>query len=435
MPSSTRLAAERIVASMRQKFGGPNTVVLVDQSEFGHLDLEAYARFEADMKARGFALMGDLEILEVSKSPTSIIARAMIRTMLSSDGRVIAEYYQLRPRIWRRFKLLLRGLLNLRLVDAPRIFARGMLVRHCVGFETEFKDGRQLITSNAQAAGMMSGPASIERHYSPYGTPTSTLIEYHLKRVKEVTDGDPEKVVQLRSLDDILNMQMRQQMMKVAHRKSIEWISHSEMQAMSGGNPEAGDAVFSEVRRLLTEEREQRGPSPPPSSGGVSYQRMKLSSLDEPQDHQLLQNVYEHLANLLGENGQRIESIAHLGDTPTPAKHMWYLWWCAAEVCGSGVSGWLVNHAPAAPAVIASHAALKAADAVEALELLEAGFAPARAWDAPFLHSSEVGWFDQFRGNPEWPSFDEIDSASYGAFAEPLSSKAAAYIRKHRAVL
>jgi hypothetical protein len=257
-PSPYRDVAEKIVASMRHNFGAPHTMVKADPSEFGHLDLEAYARFEAEMRERKYDLVADLEILEVSTSPTAVIARTMIRTMLSSDGRVLAQYYQVRPRMGRRIKMLLRGLLNLRLIAAPMSFAQGMIVRHCVSFETEFDDGRHLMTSNAQAAAMLSGPKSIVRHFFPYGTPTAVLIEHHLARVQEITGGDPGKAVAMRTFDDVLEMQKRQNLMKVAHRRSIEWLTQSEMLAMSGSSPETGEAVFAEVQRLLAEERQER---------------------------------------------------------------------------------------------------------------------------------------------------------------------------------
>ena len=166
-----------------------------------------------------------------------------------------------------------------------------------------------------------------------------------------------------------------------------------------------------------------------------TYQPMPPALLEEAQDHQLLQNVYEHLASLLGNQWHPLENIELLGATPQAARHAWYVWWFEAEVGGSGISGWLVNHAPAASVIISSHQALATIGASEALELLEAGFALAQAWDAPFIHSREAAWFNQFRGDHKWPSFDEIDAASYSVCSTPLSSFAAKYIRQHRATL
>ena len=166
-----------------------------------------------------------------------------------------------------------------------------------------------------------------------------------------------------------------------------------------------------------------------------TYTPINVALLDEADDHCLFQNVYEHLADLLGEDWHPLENIEQLSGTPQTAKHVWYLWWFSAEVGGSGISGWLVNHAPATSVIIASHAALKAANAVDALELLEAGFAPARALDAPFLLSREVAWFDHFRGSYKWPGFEEIDAASYDICEAPLSTIAATFIRKHRSDL
>jgi hypothetical protein len=162
---------------------------------------------------------------------------------------------------------------------------------------------------------------------------------------------------------------------------------------------------------------------------------MPPALLDEEHDHQLLQNVYEHLASLLGTEWHPIESIETLDGLPAAAKIAWYIWWFEAEVGGSGISGWLVDHAPAASVIIASHEALATIGASEGLELLEAGFAPARVQDAPFLDAPEAAWFDRFPVDPKWPSLEAIDAASYEVCSTPLSSFAATYLRQNRSAL
>ena len=253
MSNSIRQAAQAILASMR-RVAGTQTYVPADPLKFLHLDLGAYDRVMRELQARGFRLLADLELVEVSKSPTSVIAPTINRVMVSSDGRVVAEYYQVKPRIGRRIKLLMRGLANLRLIAAPKNFLKGMVTRHCTGFETEFADGRQLLTSNAESAGMLAGPPQLERKFFPYGTPAVTVLEDHMRRLAQITETSGIETVEARSLDEALAMQRRQHLLKAAYRKSNEWVSRAEIQAMSGGNPQLASEVFAEVRKLLLEE-------------------------------------------------------------------------------------------------------------------------------------------------------------------------------------
>lgn len=253
MASPIRQAAEKILKSMQNTYSNPPAMVAADEKNFNHLDLNAYRKFSEDLKAANFRLVGDLEMPELSKSPTTLIERTMIRNAISVDGHMLAVYYQTKPRIGRRIKLLIRGILNLRLIDAPQDFIKAMATRHCVEFETEFRDGKQLITSNAEAAGMMSSPPSIESNFFPYGTPTTVLLERHMKRLLEISKENPPIILQ--SLDDILQMQKRQSMLKIAYRSSVQWVTQQEMLDMSGGNTNMAEEVFSEIQKIIAEQQ------------------------------------------------------------------------------------------------------------------------------------------------------------------------------------
>jgi hypothetical protein len=260
MSNSITAAAQSIVATMKRHYSAPHTMVLANESEFDHLDLGAYRSLQKELEASGFRAVGDVEILEVSNSPTTLIARTMIRNMLSADGLVLAQYYQVKPRIGRRLRLLLRGLLNGRWIDAPKNFLEGMKTRHCTGFETEFDHGGQLVTSNAQAASAISGPSTIENIFFPYGTPISILMSRHLKRLADITAAEPKAhPVPMQSLEAIFAMQRRQNLQKIAHRSAVQWVTQTEVRDMSGGKDQLSDAVFAEVQRLLAEEQLQNG--------------------------------------------------------------------------------------------------------------------------------------------------------------------------------
>jgi hypothetical protein len=246
--SGVTKAARRILESLQRRYGAPHTMVPVSEADFAHLDLPAYRTFRAAMEAAGFRYLGDLEVLEVSRSPTTLLARTMIRGMISEDGVIASDYFHVKPRVWRYLKLLATGLRNLRFVDAPRAFARGMHTRHC----TEFDDGTSLVTSNAQAASMITSPPTIETSFSPYGTPPSILLQAHRTRVEEILRAKTQvRPVVVASLSDPLQMNKRQSTQKTAYRATVQWVTKAELQGMSAGRPEIADLVFAEVQKLL----------------------------------------------------------------------------------------------------------------------------------------------------------------------------------------
>lgn len=255
MSDSISKAAKSIVESMKHMYSTPHTIVPIDEKDFGHLALSEYKFFRDTMEAEGFKYLADLEILEVSNSPTSVIARTMIRSLISNDGAIATNYYQVMPNIFRRLKLLLRGIINLRWIAAPKNFMHAMKTRHCIDFETEFSDDTFLITTNAETAGLISGPPTIENHFFPYGTPYTVLLKAHRARLQVIlhnNQGLSPKAHQ--SLPDILQMQKRQNAQKMAHRATMQWVTQSELQGLSPGNTELANTVFDEVQKLLNED-------------------------------------------------------------------------------------------------------------------------------------------------------------------------------------
>lgn len=251
--------AKSIVARMKKQYSTPHTMVAVDEAEFQHLNLDDYQTFRDMLEEQGFRYIADLEILEVSNAPNSVIARTMIRTMASKDGYITTGYYQVMPNVRNRLKNLLIGLSNMRFIDAPVGFIKAMKTRHCSEFETEFDDGSFLTTSNAQSAGSLSGPLSIESHFFPYGTPISSLLEVHQKRLNEIlSSNEGRKPIAMRTLTDILQSGQRLKSLKNAHRAASQWITKEELQKMSGGNPELANEVYAEIQKLLAQEQAAR---------------------------------------------------------------------------------------------------------------------------------------------------------------------------------
>ncbi len=249
MSESVSEAARTILEIIKRQYQSDYTIVSVNETDFPHLALSRYRAFQAEMEAENFSFMSDLEILEVSQSPTSVIARTMIRSMLSRDGTINAGYYQIKPNLERRVKLLLKGLKNLRWIDAPRSFLNSLGTKNYFDFETALSDGTFLVTTNIQPS--ISNPPSVETHYLPFATPASAMLQFHKQQLEEKLKNNAAiSPGTMSSLPDILAMQKRQRDQKTAYRATVQWITQSELQTMSGGNPDLANAIFNDIQKL-----------------------------------------------------------------------------------------------------------------------------------------------------------------------------------------
>lgn len=176
----------------------------------------------------------------------------MMRIMVSEDGSIAAEYNQNRQLRWPLLKKLAAGLLGLSWISAPKYFVRDMKTRHCVGFASEFDDGRYLVTSNAEAAGMITQPPNMEQHYFPWGTSVPVLLDAHRKRQQEMLlESQGVKSLVAWPVEDILQAHDRLSTQKCEYRASVQWITQDELRAMSNGNHAYADEVYAEIKKLL----------------------------------------------------------------------------------------------------------------------------------------------------------------------------------------
>jgi ATP-dependent Clp protease adapter protein ClpS len=249
--------AKRLLAEMKWIYAQAHTLVSVEEGEIPQLDLAAYRKFRKEMEAEGFRYIGDIENLQLSNSPYSMLARTMAREMLSPQGDIIAAYYQVKPRMSRRLQMLGRGLLNGRVISAPRNFIASLKTRHCIDFISEFTLGGYLITSNAATVGKISHPQTIESTYFPFATPWPQLLQAHRQRLAEILQagaGQVQAVVK-HSLVDIINGHQRFTEQLHAYRVSVNWITEEELQAFARGKPELASVLYAEIQKLLKDEQ------------------------------------------------------------------------------------------------------------------------------------------------------------------------------------
>jgi hypothetical protein len=251
MNASIEFAAARILQRMQETYGKPSTRWRVDESAFTNLDLGAYRRIRADLDAAGFAFLQDVALLEVNDSPTTLIAPTMIRSLVSSDGRIVAAYYQVRPRWKRLWGKVLTGLKNGRWFDAPMLLVRMGRTRHCVEFSSELSDGRFLSSSNAEAAERVGMPAELDRKFHKNGTSWHVLLAEHRDRLTTALARGGMEAVVSRTAEDMEARFERESALKRAHRARIGWITHDELLKMSGGNVAMANAVHVAIRAQL----------------------------------------------------------------------------------------------------------------------------------------------------------------------------------------
>ncbi|GLQ95568.1 hypothetical protein [Dyella acidisoli] len=252
MTNSIQQAAQSIIASMQRAYGGESTLLDADESHFRHLDLRFYRDFQGQHEAQGFRHLRDVEVAEISNSPTTFVARTFIRSMVSADGGTVAYYYQVKPRMGRLIRHLLRGLKNGRWLDTPRFFLRTLKTKHCTDYESELSNGHFITTSNAQSAGNLSLPSTIDSEFHPYGTSPVVVANRHRQRLDAYFASAPDVRPRLvRTVEDLTQMQRRIKAQKNAYRAAVKWVTQADLERMSLGNPLLAEAVYEEIRRQL----------------------------------------------------------------------------------------------------------------------------------------------------------------------------------------
>ncbi|MEO5816098.1 MAG: hypothetical protein ABIT20_12550 [Gemmatimonadaceae bacterium] len=242
--------AEKLVAKMKGLHSKTPTIVPARESEFTHLDLGSYRNFQTALEAQGYRFLGDFEVLDVSNATDSVMARTMIRAMVSGDGSTSAGHYQVRPRMERAARNLVEGILNFRFFDAPASFFNSMQTRQIYDFESEV--GSTFVnTSNAEIAGKFTSPASIDVLYLPNGTRLEDVRLAHVTRLASTMERTGTAPRRMASHEDVVAMGERHREQKATHRAASGWITHAELLRFTNGNVVLADSIFEEVQAII----------------------------------------------------------------------------------------------------------------------------------------------------------------------------------------
>jgi hypothetical protein len=240
MTPDTR-AAQEILDQIAQIYQPTHRFVPARPADFRHLDLRWYDRTAAALTQRGFRRLGDLEDRTVTEAG-GVLAPAMLRTMRSGDGAVVAALYHARIRAFP-----LRVLLWL-LRKLPGTV---------VDMETECTDGSFVVTTTAPAiAGALEMPAMIATEYLPKGTTAQAVFERHEARVCDHLAARPGVTARrLLTLDDVLAAQHRLNALKAAFRGEIGGVTREELERLT---PRMARGVVPAVHAALEQERLRR---------------------------------------------------------------------------------------------------------------------------------------------------------------------------------
>jgi hypothetical protein len=236
-----RKYAEKIYVQMKDAYAGKHEYKIVEAKHFPHLYLKYYTRTAEDLKAKGFAILGDIEDTTLSQLLPQF--RTFVRYLVNKDGTIAAGIYYIFS------------------TGCPKILhiANSALSSKIVELQTEFSNGCFVVTTNATET--LSTTPRILVKYVPPDTSVDDLLEIHNKRLKEYAAEKPELCpVCIHSPEEAINSVNRQNMIFSAYGKSIPTILW-EINKIAENNFQgiSMEHIVYEMRKLRDSEGHHKG--------------------------------------------------------------------------------------------------------------------------------------------------------------------------------
>jgi hypothetical protein len=228
--------ARKILSHLEAVYVPTHNYVAVSPRDFRHLDLKFYDSVKASLEKLGFRHVSDEEDTTISAAPGGLMRRVMIRSMLSSDGIVMAGAYH--PRIkfpWRVLLFILRQKVPPKTVD----------------LETEFENGAFLGTTNVgEAAAAMTQPPMILLAHFPEQSPVEAMLAAHLERVRAYAEMQGVQPRSFSSREDIIASQNRMSALKSLYRNEIGGVTAEELAKLSSGHLDVAARMHEKISEL-----------------------------------------------------------------------------------------------------------------------------------------------------------------------------------------
>jgi hypothetical protein len=197
-------------------------------------DAQFYDSSRDELLERGFLFLGDVRDAGAPKG--SVVYKTPLRILATPDGRIMATI------------ALLQNTLEERMSNA----LGGLSLEGVVDLETEFSNGRFLLTSNAEDASLIDFPPQIETRFFPEGTKVSTLLREHRRRVRAYLLAHPKFTVRpVTTIPEYGAAQVRQGEIKAKFKKKAGYVTAREVQRIADRSNEAALGIQAALGEFL----------------------------------------------------------------------------------------------------------------------------------------------------------------------------------------
>lgn len=222
------LGGAALRARLDAVYGEPHELVRVSPAAFPEADLDFYDRVRAQLEARSYRWIADIEDLTMSRIyPQN---RTFLRVFIDAGGMVRASAYHLHP----------RGVV-ISLLQLVQLFPRHLRVLELV---SEIQ-GAFLVTSNTHGVDRLEPPPEARVERLPLATPLASVIARHEARITEAIRAHPERApVPYEGLGDVLASMARAHVVMARHRQRVGGLSRDELERLKGRPLSATEEAF-----------------------------------------------------------------------------------------------------------------------------------------------------------------------------------------------
>jgi hypothetical protein len=199
-------------------YGEPHELVRVSPAAFPEADLEFYDRARAELEAKGYTWLADVEDLTLSRIyPNS---RTFMRLFTDAGRMIRANVYHLHP----------RGVV-VSMLQLVQLYPRHLRVVELV---SELA-GQFIVTSNTHGIDRLEPPPEAKVERLPPPSSLQTVVARHEARITELLRAHPERTPSsYESFDDVLGSISRAHVAMARHRQKVGGISRDELERLKG---------------------------------------------------------------------------------------------------------------------------------------------------------------------------------------------------------
>jgi hypothetical protein len=222
------LGGTALRARLDAVYGEPHELARVSPAAFPEADLDFYDRARAELEAKGYACLADVEDLTLSRIyPHN---RTFMRLFVDSGRMIRAGVYHLHP----------RGVV-ISLLQLVQLFPRHLRVIELVSEV----NGRFLVTSNTHGVDRLEPPPEAKVERMPLATPLLEVVSRHEQRITELLREHPDRTpVSFEGYEDVLASIARAHVAMARHRQKVGGLSRDELERLKGRPLSAAEEAF-----------------------------------------------------------------------------------------------------------------------------------------------------------------------------------------------